>query len=366
MKARYQATAISTGGTHTGTFEAAAGATLRLGNGTHNLNAGSNVSAATGTVSFAGATVNVNDGYNAGTTAISAGTANFNTGTHTTGTLNFSGGTLAGTGWHSINSISLSLASGAVNASKIYGSLALVPLFMASLYMIWLTELFGAQVAYAFQNRDSYLQEKLAENVNQRGREFVALRLMTCIGQRFQRSLPPATVQEMSRELGVPSKLVQQVLQTLLAARLVVVRDITRAKELGADVVLNAREIDAISALKDLTRGEGVDAALDCTGQADARLAAVRSTRTWGTVCFVGEGGSVTLDVSPDLLRRQLTLVASWTFSTVGQEECARFIADRRISLGRLLTHRYRLDEAAQAYKLFDTQTTGKGVFVFS
>jgi hypothetical protein len=45
----------------------------------------------------------------------------------------------------------------------------------------------------------------------------------------------------------------------------------------------------------------------------------------------VGEGGTVTLDVSPDLLRRQITIVASWTFSTVGQEECARFIADREI-----------------------------------
>jgi membrane protein len=132
------------------------------------------------------------------------------------------GGAMAGTGWHIINSISLSLATGAVNASKIYGSLALIPLFMASLYMIWLTVLFGAQVAYAFQNRDSYLQEKLAENVNQRGREFVALRLMTCIGQRFDRSLPPPTISEMSRELGIPTKLVQQVLQTLLAARLVV------------------------------------------------------------------------------------------------------------------------------------------------
>jgi len=124
------------------------------------------------------------------------------------------GGALAGTAWHLFNVFSLYVGSRAVNASKIYGSLALVPLLMLGL--------FGAQVAYAFQNRESYLQEKLAENVNQRGREFVALRLMTCIGQRFHRGLPPATVQEMSRELGIPSKLVQQVLQTLLAARLVV------------------------------------------------------------------------------------------------------------------------------------------------
>jgi DNA-binding IscR family transcriptional regulator len=88
--------------------------------------------------------------------------------------------------------------------------------------VVWVIVLFGAQVAYAFQNRESYLQERIAENVNQRGREFVALRLMTCIGQHFQHSWPPATVPQMSRELGIPSKLIQQVLQTLLAARLVV------------------------------------------------------------------------------------------------------------------------------------------------
>ena len=111
--------------------------------------------------------------------------------------------------------------------------------------------------------------------------------------------------------------------------------------------------------------GAGVTAALDCTGSPEARAAAVRGTGTWGRVCFVGEGGTVTLDVSPDLLRRQLTLLASWTFSAVGQEECARFIAERQIPLGRLLTHRFALDQAAEAYRLFDTQTTGKGVFVF-
>ena len=39
-------------------------------------------------------------------------------------------------------------------------------------------------------------------------------------------------------------------------------------------------------------------------------------------------------------------------------------VADRKIPLGRLLTHRFKLDEADEAYRLFDTQTTGKGVFV--
>ncbi len=137
------------------------------------------------------------------------------------------------------------------------------------------------------------------------------------------------------------------------------------AEALGADVTLDPRAGDPVAALRELTHGEGVDASLDCAGIPEARLAAVQSACTWGRVCFVGEGGKVTLEVSPDMLRRQITLLASWTFSTVGQEECARFVASRRIPLGKLLTHRFRLDQAEEAYRLFDSQTTGKGVFVF-
>jgi threonine dehydrogenase-like Zn-dependent dehydrogenase len=137
------------------------------------------------------------------------------------------------------------------------------------------------------------------------------------------------------------------------------------AKSFGAEKTLDSRSGNPSAALKELTHGEGVDLALDCSANSDARLAAVQSTRTWGTVCFVGEGGSVTLDVSKDLLRRQITLIGSWTFSVNGQDECARFIAERGIALSKLITQRYAIDEAAEAYRLFDTQTTGKGVFVF-
>src|SRR5262245_10960674 len=136
------------------------------------------------------------------------------------------------------------------------------------------------------------------------------------------------------------------------------------AETFGADHTINSAANDPVAALKDLTHGEGVSLAMDCSGAAPARAAAVRATRTWGTTCFVGEGGNVTLDVSPDLLRRQITIVASWTFSTVIQAECAKFIVERGIPVDRLFTQKYKMDQAVDAYKLFDTQTTGKGVFL--
>jgi len=139
---------------------------------------------------------------------------------------------------------------------------------------------------------------------------------------------------------------------------------LARAKEFGAAATVDPGSNDPVAAIREWTGGAGADLSLDTSGAPAARLAAVQCARTWGTVCFVGEGDTVTLDVSRDLLRRQITLIGSWTFSTVGQADCARFIAERGIAVDRLFTHRWRLEEADAAYRLFDAQSAGKGVFL--
>ena len=152
------------------------------------------------------------------------------------------GGAVAGTLWHLNNIFGFLFVSRVFVNSKIYGSLGLLPVLMIGLYLSWLFLLFGAQIAYAFQNRAAYLQDRLADNVNQRGREFVALRLMTCLGQRFQNGWRPATVHQLSTELGIPSRLTQSVLRTLNTTRLV-------TEVVGAEAAfVPARPLDAINA----------------------------------------------------------------------------------------------------------------------
>src|SRR5262247_3006119 len=136
------------------------------------------------------------------------------------------------------------------------------------------------------------------------------------------------------------------------------------AQAFGAHEVIDPKAHDVVKAIRDLTHGEGAHKTLDASSAPDARAAAVRAVRSWGTACFVGERGQVTLDVSPDLLRRQVTLVGSWTFSKQGQAECAEFVADRGVDVEKLFTHRWKLEQAEEAYKLFDTQTTGKAVIL--
>jgi len=143
------------------------------------------------------------------------------------------------------------------------------------------------------------------------------------------------------------------------------VERLARAREFGADVVLDPTAVDdVVKAIRELTHGRGAHASLDASSSSVARRQAVQCVRTWGKACYVGEGDTVTLDVSNDLLRRQVTLIGSWTFSTVGQAECARYVADRGVEVDRLFTHRWKLDQAEEAYRLFDTQTSGKGVIL--
>ena len=132
------------------------------------------------------------------------------------------GGAVAGALWLINGNFNALFASRVVSASKIYGSLSAIPIFLFGLYLSWTILLFGAQVAYAFQNRRAYVQEKQAESVNQRGREFIALRLMTFVGQKFHRGEKPPSAGEIGDALAVSSRLISQIIQPLLLSKLLV------------------------------------------------------------------------------------------------------------------------------------------------
>ena len=140
---------------------------------------------------------------------------------------------------------------------------------------------------------------------------------------------------------------------------------LSRAKQFGADLLINPnKDKDVVNSIKDYTKGLGAHCSIDASSSPIARSQSIKSLRTWGKACFVGEGGEVNIDVSNDLLRRQITLIGSWTFSKHGQAECADFVAEKKLDVEGLFTHQWSLNEAEEAYKLFDLQSDGKGVII--
>jgi threonine dehydrogenase-like Zn-dependent dehydrogenase len=138
------------------------------------------------------------------------------------------------------------------------------------------------------------------------------------------------------------------------------------SKRFGAYETIDASEVDTVAAIKQLTKGEGADATMDCSGNEQARVNALRSTRIWGRACFVGERGTATFDISELFLRKQLTVYGSWTFSTHGLSEIANYVVQHKVPIKDLITHRFSIDQAKEAYRLFADGKTNKAVFVWS
>lgn len=126
-----------------------------------------------------------------------------------------------------------------------------------------------------------------------------------------------------------------------------------------------AADGDAADAIAELTSGAGVEASVDCSGSAAARELALASTRTWGRCAFVGEGGTVSVAVSELLIHKQITLYGSWVTSI-------RHMGDLLTNLTRwglrpdvLVSHRFGIAEAAEAYQVAAAGAAGKVCIVF-
>jgi membrane protein len=173
------------------------------------------------------------------------------------------GGVTGGLLWNLNSLLSVLFVSKVVTQAKIYGSLAMIPVFLFGLYLSWLILLFGAQVAYAFQNRVAYLQEKEAQRINFLGREYLALRIMTLIAQRFDdfKGGAPSVI-DIAHALRVSTRLVDDILKSMAAAGLVME---TVGRETGHTLTRPLEKIschDILMALR-TARGDITDTAED-------------------------------------------------------------------------------------------------------
>jgi len=115
-----------------------------------------------------------------------------------------------------------------------------------------------------------------------------------------------------------------------------------------------------VAQVKDLTGGWGVERAVDCSAHHAARATAIRATRKWGRIVFLGEGGTVEFNPSPDIIHDQKTIYGSWVTSTWLMEELVERLVRWNLHPAEIITHRFALNQAADAYALMASGKCGK------
>lgn len=137
------------------------------------------------------------------------------------------------------------------------------------------------------------------------------------------------------------------------------------AKKLAlCDEVLPAGP-DNVRQVRELTGGHGVERAVDCSANPQARATAIRATRKWGRIVFLGEGNTVEFNPSPDMIHDQKVLYGSWVTSIWMMEELVERLVRWNLHPAQLVTHRFPLEKVGDAYALMASGKCGKVAVCF-
>lgn len=135
---------------------------------------------------------------------------------------------------------------------------------------------------------------------------------------------------------------------------------VERARTMGVAEVVDPRDHAALTQIMDLTNGRGVDCALDCSGNVQAERLCVDATRRKGKVAFIGEcNDELGLRISPDMIRKGLTLMGSWHYNLNDYPKIMQVIQESPL-IDQLISHVIPMREIQTAFELSSSHETAK------
>jgi threonine dehydrogenase-like Zn-dependent dehydrogenase len=111
---------------------------------------------------------------------------------------------------------------------------------------------------------------------------------------------------------------------------------------------------------------DGADKLVEASGTGAAHAAIPDLMRPLGMAALVGLGNTeLKLPLGP-VVHRELILFGTSIFPTSQYDEMWRFFRRHAIAPSQVVTHRFAIEQGAEAFRLADTATTGKVCFAFN
>jgi membrane protein len=154
------------------------------------------------------------------------------------------GGIVAGTLYQMVQWLYIKFQIGVSSYGAIYGSFAALPLFLVWLQMSWTIVLYGAEVAFAHQNEETYEFEPDCLGISSSYKKLLTLRITHLLIKNFCKGERPFTAALIARELEIPIRLVRQILFELVNAGLI---SETRQENGKEGCYQPARDVEAFS-----------------------------------------------------------------------------------------------------------------------
>ncbi|WP_099222987.1 galactitol-1-phosphate 5-dehydrogenase [Listeria costaricensis] len=137
-------------------------------------------------------------------------------------------------------------------------------------------------------------------------------------------------------------------------------KKLEEAKAFGCRYTINPKNEDLRTRVFEITNGLGADIALECAGSKITQEQCLLVTRKQGKVGYLGIAYADVLlheEAFENIFRRELTLKGFWNSYSApfpGEEwrTSIEFVKQGRIKLKPLISHRYPVEETADAFKM--------------
>jgi L-iditol 2-dehydrogenase len=122
------------------------------------------------------------------------------------------------------------------------------------------------------------------------------------------------------------------------------------AKSLGLQNTVDASQHDVVSTVREMTEGRGADAVILAVGSNGLIRVAMDAARPGGRVLLFAQTqrGEVIIDPAAICVDEK-SLMGSYSASVDLQESSVQFVMNREMDLEKLISHRFPLQEGAQA-----------------
>jgi threonine dehydrogenase-like Zn-dependent dehydrogenase len=134
-----------------------------------------------------------------------------------------------------------------------------------------------------------------------------------------------------------------------------------RALQMGAEAVFSPDEPDVLAKIR-AASGGGVSCAVECSGRLSSQRLCIDAVRRRGRVAFVGEAADdLVIRVSPDLLRKGLTIVGSWLYNMGDYPKVMQVIQQSPL-IDLLVSHVMSMSEIQAGFELLASGQSAKVV----
>src|SRR3981081_575287 len=125
------------------------------------------------------------------------------------------------------------------------------------------------------------------------------------------------------------------------------------AREFGATDIVTERGDEGVERIKEMTKGVGADAVLECVGTQESMTQAISSTRPGGYIGYVGAPHGVSLD-GEQLFFSHVHLHGGPAPVRRYLPDLIKLVWDKKIDPGRVFDLRLPLDQVAEGYRAMD------------